>query len=161
MFLKKAVTKKFRKIPNSQSLLFIKVAGLASNFIKKYTLTQSFFCDFCEILKNTFFIENLRATASYNETTCMDVYALWTFTLSPQKACSSLNHLMPLFVFLYVTPDVFRVIERDHWIIRPTWHSNVQVVLNLVSLDWQPQFPSPVQEIVQQKYLIRVWELKG
>ena len=34
--------------------LFNKVAGQASNFIKKGTLTQVFSCEFCEISKNTF-----------------------------------------------------------------------------------------------------------
>ena len=33
--------------------LFNKVAGQASNFIKKGTLTQVFSCEFCEISKNT------------------------------------------------------------------------------------------------------------
>ena len=36
----------------------------ACNFIKKATLTQVFSCEFCEISKNTFFIEHLWATAS-------------------------------------------------------------------------------------------------
>ena len=36
----------------------------ASNFIKKETLTQVFSCEFCQISKNTFFTEHLRATAS-------------------------------------------------------------------------------------------------
>ena len=30
------------------------------NFIKKETLVQEFYCEFCEISKNTFFIEHLR-----------------------------------------------------------------------------------------------------
>ena len=34
------------------------------NFIKKDTLVQVFSCEFCEIFKNTFFIEHLRVTAS-------------------------------------------------------------------------------------------------
>ena len=37
---------------------------LAYNIIQKQTLTQVFSCEFCEIFKNTFFIEHLRATAS-------------------------------------------------------------------------------------------------
>ena len=40
-----------------------KVAGL-HDFIKKETLAQVLFCEFCEIFKNTFFTEHLRATAS-------------------------------------------------------------------------------------------------
>ena len=34
------------------------------NFIKKETLAQVFSCEFCEISKDTFFTEHLRATAS-------------------------------------------------------------------------------------------------
>ena len=34
------------------------------NFIKKETLSQVFSCEFCEVSKKTFFIENLRETAS-------------------------------------------------------------------------------------------------
>ena len=36
----------------------------ACNFIKKETLAQVFSWEFCEISKNTFFIEHLRANAS-------------------------------------------------------------------------------------------------
>ena len=34
------------------------------NFIKKESLAQVISCEFCEISKNTFYIEHLRATAS-------------------------------------------------------------------------------------------------
>ena len=36
----------------------------ARNFIKKEKLAQVFSCEFCEISKNTFFVEHLRETAS-------------------------------------------------------------------------------------------------
>ena len=36
----------------------------AGNLIKKETLAQESSCEFCEIFKNTFFTEHLRATAS-------------------------------------------------------------------------------------------------
>ena len=36
----------------------------ACNFIKKDTLAQVFFCEFCEIFKNTFFTEYIWMTAS-------------------------------------------------------------------------------------------------
>ena len=39
-----------------QGLFFNKV------FIKKETLAQMFSCEFCEIFKNIFFVEHLRAT---------------------------------------------------------------------------------------------------
>ena len=38
------------------------------NFIKKETLTQVFFCEFCEISKNTVFTEHLRMAASIKKT---------------------------------------------------------------------------------------------
>ena len=36
----------------------------ACNYIKKETLAQVFFCEFCEISKNTLFTEHLWTTAS-------------------------------------------------------------------------------------------------
>ena len=36
----------------------------ACNYIKKETLAQVFCCEFCEISKNTFFVEHLWTTAS-------------------------------------------------------------------------------------------------
>ena len=47
-----------------QSLFLNKVAGKACNFIKQETLAQVFSYEFCEISKNTFFIEHLWTTAS-------------------------------------------------------------------------------------------------
>ena len=41
----------------------IKLQATVCNFIKKETLVQVFSCEFCEIPKNTFFTEHLRATA--------------------------------------------------------------------------------------------------
>ena len=45
-----------------QCLSFNKVA---CNFIKKETLTQVFFCEFCEISKNTFFLRKTSSGCSY------------------------------------------------------------------------------------------------
>ena len=43
----------------------VKFSGYeACNFIKKETLVHVFSCKICEIFKNTFFTEHLRATAS-------------------------------------------------------------------------------------------------
>ena len=46
-----------------QSLFFDEDPGL-SNFIKNEALAQVLSCEFCEIFKNTFFTEHLRALAS-------------------------------------------------------------------------------------------------
>ena len=51
---------------------FNKVAGQACNFIKKDSVVQVFSCEFCEISKNAFFIEHLRATASVWSNTSSD-----------------------------------------------------------------------------------------
>ena len=58
VFCEKDVLRNFVKFTGKhlcQSLLFNKVAGGASNFIKKGTLAQVFSSEFCEISKNTFF----------------------------------------------------------------------------------------------------------
>ena len=62
------VKKVFFKISqNSQENTCARVSFLiklqACNFIKKETLAQVFSCEFCEILKNTFFTKHLWATA--------------------------------------------------------------------------------------------------
>ena len=67
--IKKAILKNFcsihRKTPVSESL-FDKVVGLYTcNFIKK-TLTQMFFCEYCNIFKNTYFEKQLQMTAFVN-----------------------------------------------------------------------------------------------
>ena len=64
---KKGVLKNFTKFTGKhvcQSLLFNKVAGENSNFIKKETLTQVLSCEFFEIFKNTCFTGHLWTTAS-------------------------------------------------------------------------------------------------
>ena len=45
-------------------LFLIKLQAYAYNFIKKETLAQVFFFEFCEISKNTFFTEHFWTTAS-------------------------------------------------------------------------------------------------
>ena len=68
--MKEGVLSNFAKFTGKhlcQSLFFNKVAGLRSqacNFIKKETLAQVLSCEICEISKNTFFTENIRAAAS-------------------------------------------------------------------------------------------------
>ena len=58
---KKGVLKKIAKFTKKhlyQNLFFNKAAGLAT--LKKETLAQVFFCEFCKNFENTFFIEYLR-----------------------------------------------------------------------------------------------------
>ena len=47
-----------------KSLFLIKLQAAACNFIKKETQALVFFCEFCEIFKNTFFAEQHWVTAS-------------------------------------------------------------------------------------------------
>ena len=49
---------------NCANLVFNKVASLSLQLHQKGPLAQVFFCEFCEICKNTFFIENLWMTPS-------------------------------------------------------------------------------------------------
>ena len=60
-FCKKGDHRNFAKFAGKhlyQSLFFNKVAGLEASY-KKETLTKVFSCKFCEIFKNTVFIEHL------------------------------------------------------------------------------------------------------
>ena len=64
VFCKKGVLRNFAKFTGSHrcpSLFFNIVAARACNFIKKETLAQVFFCEFCEFSKN-FFTKHLWAT---------------------------------------------------------------------------------------------------
>ena len=49
---------------NTCARVFFKIRPQACNFTKKETPAQVFSCGFCEISKNTFFTEQLWATAS-------------------------------------------------------------------------------------------------
>ena len=69
VFCKKGVLRNLVKFTGKhlcQSLFQIKLQASGLQLIKKETLAQVFFCEFCEISKNTFFTEHLRATASVN-----------------------------------------------------------------------------------------------
>ena len=70
-FIKKAVLKTFSKFTTLESL-FIKDAGLASNFIKIETPTQFSFYEYCGIFKNTYFEEHLPTAAfdSFRKNAC-------------------------------------------------------------------------------------------
>ena len=59
--VKKCLLTNFTKFTGKhlcRSLFLIKLQDSACNFIKKETLTQVFSCEFCEISKNTFFLQN-------------------------------------------------------------------------------------------------------
>ena len=71
VFYKKRYSQKFRKIHSKtpvSEFLRKHLCLKACNFIKKETLTQVFYCKFCEIFQIFFFTEHLRGTASVNET---------------------------------------------------------------------------------------------
>ena len=52
-----------KRPPFEKLILLEKLRHETCNFIKKETLTQAIFCEFCEIFKSTFFTERLRTTA--------------------------------------------------------------------------------------------------
>ena len=49
-----------QEIPCARVSFLTKLYSWTWNFIKEETLAQVFYCDFCEIFKNRFFIEHLR-----------------------------------------------------------------------------------------------------
>ena len=55
----------------ARASFLIKLKASSCNFIKKETLAQMFFCEFCEISKNTFFEEHLLAAASKGSWLCL------------------------------------------------------------------------------------------
>ena len=57
MFYKTGALKTFAKFSGN-------LQADSCNFIKEKTLAQAFSCEFCEISKNSNFIENLRTTAA-------------------------------------------------------------------------------------------------
>ena len=66
--MKKAILKNFSKFTGKHlcwSFFFNKVADLRpATLLKKETPTQLFSYSFCEIFKNTYFVEHLRTVAS-------------------------------------------------------------------------------------------------
>ena len=82
-----SIKKVFQEISqNLQENTYSRVSFLIK-FIKKETLAQVFFCEFCEIFKNTFSKEHLRATASgiytcHNEFDSLLVCDITIFSLS-------------------------------------------------------------------------------
>ena len=48
----------------ARASFLVKLQASACNFVKKEALAHVFFCEFCEISRNTFFTEHLQATAS-------------------------------------------------------------------------------------------------
>ena len=76
----------------------------ACNFIKKGTLPQVFSCEFCEISKNTFFTEHLRATAS------VDTYKATYWLLISRTATEKLNK-----------KNMYRKIWRSFFWLRVFW----------------------------------------
>ena len=55
---------------NGRSWNSRKILSEACKFIKKETPIKVYFCEFCEIFKNTFFTEHLRVTFLRNDKRC-------------------------------------------------------------------------------------------
>ena len=74
VFFKKGIHKNFAKSTGKHQcriVFFNKITASASNLIKKESPAQVFSYEFCEIVRNSFFIKHLRATAS--EILCIEM----------------------------------------------------------------------------------------
>ena len=98
--VRKGVLRNFAKFTGKhlcQSLFFNKVADLE-------TLVQVFFCIFCRLSKNTFFIEHFRATHS----------VIWAYqrvlTISHSQKYSDLHDICKSSSFL----EMLRVVTKDN-----------------------------------------------
>ena len=63
VFWKKGAVRNFAKFTGKHLWQRLKFIKKACKFIKKESLAQVFFCEFCKIPKNTFFTEHLWTTA--------------------------------------------------------------------------------------------------
>ena len=97
-FVKEDIHNNFAKFTGKhlcRSLCFKKSLEVC-NVIKKETLAQVFSCEFCEISKNTFFTEHLRATAS----------ECWHHMKTSQMICTE-NQLTAFHTFLVIVTLVW------------------------------------------------------
>ena len=89
-------------MPKSLFKVFLKPQ--ACNFIKKETLAQVFFCEFCEIFKNTFFTEHLRTIVSVSNQKERQCYDQQKITGGNLKYISSKNFTRSLEKRLWQNP---------------------------------------------------------
>ena len=87
--------------------MFSKKRPQACNFIKKDTLAQVFSYEFCEIFKNTFFTEHVRAT-TFEVTKAEKNF----WELSTEKPSAMSMPSSPCFSKAYLTEFVFTRILR-------------------------------------------------
>ena len=124
VFCKKGFFRKFAKFtgkPLCQSLFFNKVASL-----KKETQAQVFYCEFCEISKNTFFTEQLWATASAQsmETGNNDLYIPKMFTIPrkmfnmPSQNLLALSEMYEEFLYLMDLKSHFYVHQKQRFSLK-------------------------------------------
>ena len=85
---------------NSQENTYARVSVLiklqACNFIKKEALVRILLYEFCEIFKNTFFIEHLRTIASVATKECEGFTNL--IQISPEVTSQSYSYCKNLFL---------------------------------------------------------------
>ena len=89
----------------SRVSFLIKLKASTCNVIKKEALTQMFFCEFCEIFRNTFFIEHLPGTALHIRifyvVACINFYI--TNPISRMIMSTCMNTFVHMTVKSYVT----------------------------------------------------------
>ena len=72
--------------------LFHKVTGLKTYIFIKETPTQVFYCEYCEIFKNTYFKEHLSTNASEEITFSLNIKVFYRFIL----LAAYINPLSPM-----------------------------------------------------------------
>ena len=117
-----------------QGLIFNRV------FIKKETLAQAFFCEFCEISKNTFFPEYLRKTASEH--------------LGDQKMFAGFYCFLIMKISFFLFDSTFQKLPplTDHLTLK-MWQEKIRDVFkNPVKRLWWSYFAKKVNELVDNYF---------
>ena len=93
----------------ARASFLIKFHSLPPNFIKKETLALLFFCEFCEIFKNTFFTEHLLAKIK-KKTKVSLIKKLIPLCLDWLNQTDICNWLVPCF------SSYFAPMQKSFWI---------------------------------------------
>ena len=104
--VRKAILRNFTKFTGKHVSLFE-----ACNFIKKETLTHVFSCEFCEISKNTFSTEHLRATDSV---WFLSQFADWVETWSPCPFFTLTKQIYHTLITAFINCQSCYYLETSH-----------------------------------------------
>ena len=76
----------------------------SGNFIKKEALAQVFFYEFCEIFKNTFFIEHLRWLL-------FEYVFIWISSVTSKVSVAGFHHVFVCRKRYRITTDILQILE--------------------------------------------------